>query len=57
VNAGGGVRAVLDLAGVRDVLAKSLGARNALNVVKATVDALEHLRSREEIEAARRMEA
>ena len=57
VIAGGGVRAVLDLAGVRDVLAKSLGARNALNVVKATVDALEHLRSREEIEAARRMEA
>lgn len=57
VIAGGGVRAVLDLAGIRDILAKSLGARNALNVVKATVDALEHLRSREEIEAARRTES
>ena len=57
VIAGGGVRTVLSLAGIRDVLAKSLGSRNALNVVKATIAALEHLRSREEIEAARRMEA
>jgi small subunit ribosomal protein S5 len=56
VIAGGGVRAVLDLAGVRDVLAKSLGASNQLNVVKATVAALEQLRSREEAEAVRRME-
>ncbi len=56
VIAGGGCRAVLDLGGVRDVLAKSLGSSNALNVVKATVNALEQLKSREEIEATRKME-
>jgi len=56
VIAGGGVRAVLDLAGVRDVLAKSLGSNNQLNVVKATVAALEQLRSREEVDAIRKME-
>lgn len=54
VIAGGGARAVLDLAGVRDVLAKSLGAASALNVVKATMDGLMQLRSREETEALRR---
>ena len=53
VIAGGGARAVLDLAGVRDVLAKSLGASSALNVVKATMDGLMQLRSREEIAALR----
>ena len=53
VIAGGGARAVLDLSGVRDVLAKSLGASSALNVVKATMDGLMQLRSREE-SAARR---
>ena len=53
VIAGGGARAVLDLAGVRDVLAKSLGASSALNVVKATMDGLLQLRSREEIAALR----
>ena len=47
-------RAVLDLAGVRDVLAKSLGSASALNVVKATMDGLMQLRSREETEALRR---
>ncbi len=56
VIAGGGVRAVLDLAGVRDVLAKSLGSSNQLNVVKATITALEQLRSREEAVAVRKME-
>lgn len=56
VIAGGGVRAVLDLAGVQDVLAKSLGSSNQLNVVKATIAALEQLRTREEAEAVRRME-
>jgi small subunit ribosomal protein S5 len=55
VIAGGGVRAVVELSGIQDVLAKSLGASNQLNVVKATVDALEQLRSREEVEATRRM--
>lgn len=54
VIAGGGARAVLDLAGVRDVLAKSLGSSSALNVVKATMDGLMQLRSREETEALRR---
>lgn len=56
VIAGGGARAILDLAGIRDVLAKSLGASNPLNVVKATVAALGQLRSREEIEAIRKVE-
>ena len=57
VIAGGGVRAVLDLAGVHDVLAKSLGASNQLNVVKATITALEQLKSRDEVLAIRRMES
>jgi len=57
VIAGGGVRAVLDLAGIRDVLAKSLGSNNRLNVVKATVSALMQLRSREGIDAMRRAPA
>ncbi len=49
VIAGGGMRAVLELAGVRDVLAKSMGSTNPLNVIRATVQALESLHSREEI--------
>jgi small subunit ribosomal protein S5 len=53
VIAGGGARAVLDLSGIRDVLAKSLGASSALNVVKATMDGLMQLRSREECAALR----
>lgn len=53
VIAGGGVRAVLEALGLRDVLAKSLGSSNQLNVVKATFNALEQLRSREEVAAAR----
>jgi len=53
VIAGGGVRAVLEVAGYRDVLAKSLGSNNKVNVVKATVDALEQLRSRNEISRVR----
>lgn len=56
VIAGGGVRAVLDLAGIRDILAKSLGSSNRLNVVKATVAALKQLRSKEEIAAVRQVE-
>ena len=47
--AGGGMRAVLELAGVKDALAKSLGSNNSINVVKATFDALKQLRSRQEI--------
>lgn len=49
VIAGGGVRAVIEATGVRDVLTKSLGSSNAVNVVKATLDALSQLRPREEI--------
>ena len=53
VIAAGGVRAVLEAAGIRDILTKSLGSANVLNVVKATFDALEQLKS-PEVEAARR---
>ena len=49
VIAGSGMRHVLELAGVKDVLAKSLGAKNAVNVVKATVEAIKVLRTRAEI--------
>ena len=53
VIAGGGMRPVLELAGVQDVLAKSLGSSNKLNAVKAAMDALLHLRSKEEVLALR----
>ncbi|MBK7252103.1 MAG: 30S ribosomal protein S5 [Gammaproteobacteria bacterium] len=53
VIAGGGMRAVLECAGVRNVLAKSYGSRNPINVVRATVDALARIRAPEEIAAKR----
>jgi small subunit ribosomal protein S5 len=53
VIAAGGVRAVLEAAGVRDILTKSQGSANVLNVVQATFDALSQLKSPRE-EAARR---
>ncbi|HKZ74496.1 MAG TPA: 30S ribosomal protein S5 [Steroidobacteraceae bacterium] len=53
VIAGGGMRAVLECAGVRNVLAKSYGSRNPINVVRATIDALAKVRSPEEIAAKR----
>lgn len=49
VIAGGGVRAVIEAAGIRDILAKSMGSSNPANVVKATLAALTQLRRREEI--------
>jgi small subunit ribosomal protein S5 len=49
VIAGGGVRAVLEAVGIRDVLAKSLGSSNPANVVHATINALSQLRQRDEI--------
>ena len=50
---GGGMRPVLEAAGIRDAVGKSLGSKNRLNVVKATLDALSQLRSAEEIAALR----
>ena len=49
VIAGGGVRAVLEAAGVKNVLTKSLGSRNAFNVVGATLECLRNLRTAEDI--------
>ena len=49
VIAGGPVRAVLEAAGVRDVLTKSLGTNNPINVVRATVDGLERLVTAEQV--------
>ena len=53
VIAGKTVRAVLESVGVKDVLSKSLGSKNAANVVKATIGALLQLRRREEIYLSR----
>ena len=53
IIAGGGVRAVCEAVGIRDVLAKSMGSSNHANVVKATLKALSQLRSRDQVLSGR----
>ena len=55
VIAGGPARAVLELAGVRNILTKCLGTTNAHNVVKATLDGLRQLKTRDQIRALRQI--
>jgi small subunit ribosomal protein S5 len=53
VIAGGGVRAVLELAGIKDVLTKALGSTTSVNLVQSTVEGLKRLRTKAEIEQLR----
>jgi len=53
VIAGGPVRAVLELAGVEDILSKSLGSNTPINIVRATFDAIDQLRTAEQVAATR----
>ena len=55
--AGGTVRAILELAGVKDILAKSLGANNSLNVAKATFKAIDALSSKKDVLAKRGLQS
>jgi small subunit ribosomal protein S5 len=55
VIAGAGVRAVLELGGIKDILSKCLGTRQPINLVQATVDALQQLRTPEQVAAIRGM--
>jgi small subunit ribosomal protein S5 len=57
VIAGGPARAVLELAGVKNILTKCIGTTNAHNVVKATLDGLKQLKTREQIRALRQITA
>ena len=53
VIAGGAARAVIELAGIKDILAKSYGSRNSINSVKATIEGLKALRTKEQIASLR----
>jgi small subunit ribosomal protein S5 len=53
VIAGGAVRAIMETAGISNILSKSLGSSNAINVVKATINALENLQTAEQVAAKR----
>lgn len=53
VIAGGAVRAVVELAGVKDIVTKSYGGRNKINTVKATLNGLTNLKTREQVAALR----
>jgi small subunit ribosomal protein S5 len=53
VIAGGSVRAILDLAGIRDVVSKSLGARTKLNMARAAMNALKSIKTAEQVAALR----
>lgn len=56
VIAGGPVRIIMELAGVKDVLTKSLGSANALNIVNATISGLKMLKTPEQIKGMRKIE-
>jgi small subunit ribosomal protein S5 len=56
VIAGGPVRIIMELAGVRDILTKSLGSANALNIVNATISGLKMLKTPEQIAGIRKIE-
>ena len=55
VIAGGPVRAIMELAGVTDVLTKSLGTNNAMNIVKAAAEGLKNMQSPQEVAERRNM--
>jgi small subunit ribosomal protein S5 len=57
VKAGGAVRACLEAAGIHDVLSKSLGSRNAINMAYATIEAFRKLSSPEQVAERRGLEA